>query len=173
MLVDSCLLVGDFNYVLWSWEKEGGNTFNSNQALNFQNFISICSLMDLGFSGDIFTWNNRRSGAHNIREGLDHQLASYSWVTLYPNAQVFHLDDLGSDPHPLLLNLDTSTPKAKRFFRFDARWISESEANSIISDAWNCESSGSTLFRVFSKLKACRHTLVALYKRRNTILSFI
>lgn len=158
---DSCLFMGNFNCVLWSWEKEGGGDFPSNQALVFKNFISSFGLLDLGFCSPKATLNNCRFGDANIWERLDRSLASYNWISLYQHANLSHLDDLGSNHRPFLLNLYPSTSKAKRFFWFDSRWTSKSEAFAIISEAWNANGTASSLFNVFSKLKACRHALVS------------
>ncbi|KAG8644002.1 hypothetical protein MANES_11G088101v8 [Manihot esculenta] len=114
---------------MWSWEKEG--------SLVFKNFISTVGLLDLGFYGPKFTWNNRRFGNANICKHLDRSLASYNWIYLHLHANISHLDDLGSDHRPLLLNLYPSTSKAKRLFKFNSRWTSKSEASVIIYEAWN------------------------------------
>ncbi|KAG8650693.1 hypothetical protein MANES_07G062580v8, partial [Manihot esculenta] len=106
-------LVGDFNCVLNSWEKKGGNAVNWNVADSFRFLINSLGLTDLGFRGPIFTWNNRRDGSLNIQERLDRSLASINWIHLYPSVAVEHLEDRGSDHRPLLVNISPSMPKAK------------------------------------------------------------
>ncbi|TXG73471.1 hypothetical protein EZV62_002050 [Acer yangbiense] len=41
----------------------------------FKEAVDDCDLMDLGFSGPRFTWNNMRDGKDNIQEWLDRLLA--------------------------------------------------------------------------------------------------
>lgn len=101
-------MLGDFNSVCCSEEKQGGDRPIDSYLNIFRQFINDFGLMDLGFRGDYFTWNYRRDGEANIRERLDHVLVSYQWRCLYPHALVNHLEDRGSD-HKLLL-LTVSPP---------------------------------------------------------------
>lgn len=52
----------------------------------FRCFIDGMRLIDLGFKGPNFSWNNRRDVMHNIQERLDCSLATFQWFQLYPNA---------------------------------------------------------------------------------------
>ncbi|KAG8658406.1 hypothetical protein MANES_03G145466v8 [Manihot esculenta] len=120
------------------------------------------------FTSTSVEFKKPRFGDANIWERLDRSLASYNWISLYQHANLSHLDDLGSNHRPFLLNLYPSTSKAKRFFWFDSRWTSKSEAFAIISEAWNANGTASSLFNVFSKLKACKHALVSWDKLQNS-----
>lgn len=54
----SWLLVGDFNYILHSHENRGGSLRGSSFAhTGFQNTLDSLGLLDLGFSGYKFTWD--------------------------------------------------------------------------------------------------------------------
>jgi hypothetical protein len=50
------LIIGDFNEILFSHEKEGGNARPQGCMDAFRDTLMDCGLEDLGFSGDIFTW---------------------------------------------------------------------------------------------------------------------
>ncbi|GAA0173732.1 hypothetical protein LIER_27289 [Lithospermum erythrorhizon] len=52
--------MGDFNDILESEEKEGGNTPGKASMLNFRVFIREGGLLEVGYTGDTFTWCNRR-----------------------------------------------------------------------------------------------------------------
>jgi hypothetical protein len=60
------LIIGDFNEILYSWEKEGGAPRANRYMKSFQDCLSDCGLEDLGYIGDIFTWQRGK-----IRERLD------------------------------------------------------------------------------------------------------
>lgn len=49
-------MLGDFNEVLSSEEKYGGNSINLNRALEFKECLDNCNFLDLGFAGPKFTW---------------------------------------------------------------------------------------------------------------------
>jgi hypothetical protein len=59
------VLIGDFNEILFSHEKEGGNPRPLNFMQNFRDVLTDCNLHDIGFLGDQFTWRRGR-----IRERL-------------------------------------------------------------------------------------------------------
>jgi hypothetical protein len=60
------VVLGDFNEILFSHEKEGGNPRRQNCMQAFQDALTDCDLEDLGFSGEPFTWKRGR-----ISERLD------------------------------------------------------------------------------------------------------
>nr|XP_023904043.1 uncharacterized protein LOC112015830 [Quercus suber] len=49
------LVLGDFNEVLCGEDKYGGRQVNINRALEFKDYLDVCNLLDLGFSGPKFT----------------------------------------------------------------------------------------------------------------------
>jgi hypothetical protein len=49
------IVIGDFNEILFSHEKEGGNPRPLSFMQGFQDALTDCELEDLGFSGDNFT----------------------------------------------------------------------------------------------------------------------
>ena len=51
-----CLCLGDFNEILLSHEKEGGLPRPQVCMDRFREALEACGLVDLGFTGDIFTW---------------------------------------------------------------------------------------------------------------------
>lgn len=45
--------------------------------------IDDCELKDMGYSGSIYTWCNRRGSNNNISERLDRFLANIEWKNLF------------------------------------------------------------------------------------------
>lgn len=73
---ESWLLLGDFNSVVSQTEKKGGRPVASSSSGGLRQFITNNGLIDLGFNGNPFTWNNGRGGCANIRERLDRGLVN-------------------------------------------------------------------------------------------------
>ena len=69
---------GDFNELLAISEKVGGSDRFFIGMFQFREAVDDCDLVDLGFSGSCFTWNNRRDGVDSIQERLDRFLADTS-----------------------------------------------------------------------------------------------
>ena len=54
------IMAGDFNEVLIGEDKFGGRLINISRAINFQECLNACGMIDLGFCGPQFTWTNRQ-----------------------------------------------------------------------------------------------------------------
>ncbi|GMI80507.1 hypothetical protein HRI_001720000 [Hibiscus trionum] len=65
------LVMGDFNEILLSSEKEGGRLRSNRNMEAFWQALEDCDLMDLGFSGQWYTWEKGRLSTNVIRERLD------------------------------------------------------------------------------------------------------
>lgn len=65
------LVIGDFNEILYHYEKEGGRARSQRKLQNFHEALDDCELVDIGFTGDMFTWQRGK-----IRERLDRGVAN-------------------------------------------------------------------------------------------------
>lgn len=95
--------------------KMGGQPGNLEKMQQFRNMINSCRFIDLGFNGPKFTWCNKIDPHVRIQESLDRSLANIEWITLYDEYKVQHLDLIGSDHRPILLD---SAPNIKGNFNF-------------------------------------------------------
>ncbi|KAK4836946.1 hypothetical protein QYF36_001576 [Acer negundo] len=59
---------GEFNELLSASKKRGGLVKPVSDMVTFRQAINDCDIIDLGFSGLNFTWNNRRKGNNNIQQ---------------------------------------------------------------------------------------------------------
>jgi hypothetical protein len=117
------IVIGDFNEILFSHEKEGGNPRPPSFMQAFQDALTDCDLEDLGFSGDNFTWKRGR-----IRERLDKAVANGEWNIMHPGAVLQHLEYTKSDHRPILLDTDykhIAVNQGKKSKKFEARWLRE------------------------------------------------
>ncbi|KAA3468220.1 reverse transcriptase [Gossypium australe] len=65
------LVSGDFNEILYPFEKSGGQLREERRMVAFREALEDCQLMDLGFQGPWFTWERGNLPETNIRERLD------------------------------------------------------------------------------------------------------
>ncbi|XP_060190777.1 uncharacterized protein LOC132620077 [Lycium barbarum] len=84
-------------------EKFGGLPVQFAETEDFRQCIDICQLMDLGFTGSMFTWWNGRSDEACIFKRLDRCLGNQALQNCFPNLEVEHLIKQGSDHSPLLV----------------------------------------------------------------------
>jgi hypothetical protein len=127
--------LGDFNEILFTHEKEGGNQRPQPYMQSFRDVLSECALEDLGFSGNPFTWKRGM-----IRERLDRAVANGNWMIMHPGATLQHLEFTRSDHRPILLDTDyqlpvgNSRPGPKRF---EAKWFREEGFCQEVQRAWD------------------------------------
>lgn len=126
----------------------------------FRDALMFCELVDLGFVGVPYTYDNMRSGRENVRVRLDRAVASNSWRNLYAFHTVHHLATPSSDHVALLLKgeADQHVPKAtsRRYEIFCERDVGLPE---VISKAWPAFGVMDDLGQVSNALRSTMSTL--------------
>ncbi|KAL0367756.1 UNVERIFIED_CONTAM: hypothetical protein Sradi_3665700 [Sesamum radiatum] len=99
------ICLGDFDEILSQDEKTGARRPLSPIQV-IRNPLQMCDLYDLGYTGEKFTWWNRREHPHTVRERLDRACANSAWKSKFPIACVTHLPLIYSDHCPMLLETE-------------------------------------------------------------------
>jgi hypothetical protein len=160
----SWLCIGDFNHILDSSEKLGGRPYASSSNCPFRSFMNSADMVDLGFTGNLFTWCNNRQGRFLIKERLDRGIASSNWVHMFPEFSLLHIPAFSSDHCPILLNSSHSPVFIPRPFRFEEFWTRDPTCSQVIDEAWRVVINGNPAFCLVKKLN---HTRAALKKWNN------
>jgi hypothetical protein len=122
--------------VLDQSEKSGGRPVNSSSHCPFKKFIDHFGMIDVGFAGNPFTWNNNRKCVENIKERLDRGLASPALVHMHPDFSLIHLPAINFDHNPISLNTNTSSCYLPRPFKFEEFWSNDPSCGQVIETAW-------------------------------------
>jgi hypothetical protein len=143
-----CLIIGDFNEILFSTEKEGGNPRPQGFMDAFRDALMDCGLEDLAFSGDAFTWKRGR-----IRERLDRGVANGAWLVMHLAASVQHLDYIRSDHRPILVDTkeDVHQPSTKQKC-FEAKWLQEKGFQEKLQQTWEAVTNEYPTNNILAKL---------------------
>jgi exonuclease III len=142
------LCVGDFNEILYGWEKVGGAARPQVCMDRFKEALEVCALHDLGFVGDAFTWrNNSRDHSTYIKERLDRAVATEGWCERFPGFRVINEEPRHSDHRPVVVELDEDSGLGRRTggprpFRFEAAWLEEENCREVVQNAWEREVQG-------------------------------
>jgi hypothetical protein len=130
------VMVGDFNEILYSHEKEGGSVRSQRCMQAFRDTLVDCNLEDMGYSGDIFTWRRGK-----IRERLDRAVCDPRWAAMFPLVGVVNEEFGKSDHRPILINTELQAGiqrmPQKGPLKFEARWLCEESVEQIIQTAWD------------------------------------
>lgn len=73
-------VMGDFNAVIWTNEKDGGCSPSLQAMQEFNNYIGNCALQELHLEGPTHTWSNSNSSLTQIFCRLDRALVNNDCV---------------------------------------------------------------------------------------------
>lgn len=149
------LCCGDFNDILDSHEKTGGNVRSQLQLSLGRQVVANRNLTDLGFEGYKYTWSNGREEEANIQCRLDRALDNEEFINRFSPIKVFHLPRFGSDHAAILICLEHITrrdTRRKRIFRFEESWTKETKCEDLVRQNW-----GRSSFPCAQKLDSIKH----------------
>jgi len=115
--------------------------------------------MDLGFSGQKFTWSNKRGIHHRIWKRLDRGLVNDAWLDKMPQTTVTHLPSIGSDHCPLLMEMDAKVENQTRYFKFLNCWADHTNFLDTVKACWERTMEGNNMWKFHQKLKRLSNTL--------------
>ena len=118
--------VGDFNAFLHFSKKLSIHPPSVKQMEDFGAALEDCHLIDLGFQGYKFTWNNKQLGAANTRERLDRGFANKEWLDIFSVSIVSHKFSYASDHMPIIA----------QGFKFEEQWLLDEDCGNVVEEAW-------------------------------------
>ena len=134
---ENWLVVGDFNEAMWDFEHLSATPRGESQMVAFRDTLEICGLVDLGFVGLQFTYDNKRAGFANVQVRLDRAVATNTWRNLFAFSSVTHVPSPCSDHVALVIkgaaNPGSARTKQRRYAVFCERDLMLPE---VIKDAW-------------------------------------
>lgn len=99
--------------MLETHEEFGGQERPERQMEGFRDAVQVCDFMDLGFIGLPYTWDNRQQGGDNIKVWLDRGLATQSFLSLFKDVKVWHVQTTKSDHYCSVLECSKNLPRRR------------------------------------------------------------
>ena len=150
------LCAGDFNELLRSDEKMGGNRRSHNQMQLFREAVDACSFLDLGFSGPKFTWSKHYASGQSIWERLDRAFCTNDWLQMFAGTRVFHLSSTTSDHVPIWVTPNgLDPPPISKPFRFEEMWLSDKGCGRTVEAVWRNPFPCDPEVQVMKKIAKC------------------
>ncbi|CAM8999721.1 unnamed protein product [Rhodiola kirilowii] len=157
---ESCrpwVVMGDFNEITFSWEMVSQRTRQAWQMRNFRRCLEDCELIDLGYTGNKFTYSNKRKENFEVKARLDRVVANSEWRNKFPNAIVKHGFANSSDHVPIVLYVKGVNMAKKRIFRrFEPMWMRHKEFREVVRNSWKDFPAD---LKLTDKLKSCMDCL--------------
>ncbi|XP_023877886.1 uncharacterized protein LOC111990333 [Quercus suber] len=172
--IRALVIAGDFNEVLMSGDKSGGNVVSISRALRFQDCLNMCNMIDMGFAGPCFTWSNHKPLTQLVQERIDRVFVNPVWNNLHPEAAVLHLEKTHSDHCPIKLLFNRLRDnRASRPFRFQPIWLSHPSFQGVVCDAWSSLPTLQQAVESFSEKARIwnRSHFGNLFQRKNRVLA--
>ncbi|KAL8140756.1 hypothetical protein V2J09_006777 [Rumex salicifolius] len=146
------LLIGDFNETCSLEERTEQSENMSRRCEKFQEWINQLELLDLGFSGQKFTWSREMDESIRTSARLDMGLCNTQWQTMFENAAIKHLAANQSDHTPLLMSIQgfvANEARSKPFW-FNVAWQLHIEFQSFLANHWDKGASLSSTLASFA-----------------------
>lgn len=160
---------GDFNYVL----KDEERSSRKGASTSFVEWVDWKGLINLGFSGAVFTWNHGSDISQKRSARLDKGICDEDWRRLFQMAYIEHLSHSFSDHCPVLRHL---TPKGgclgERPFRFHSAWTLHRSFSTWAEKERSYKGNLGVVLKDFAeKLKAWnKHTFGNIFQRKRRIM---
>ncbi|XP_019186519.1 PREDICTED: uncharacterized protein LOC109181223 [Ipomoea nil] len=129
------VIIGDFNDLLYQYEKRGRNLHPDSLLRGFGETIEECGLTQLPMSGYPYTWEKGKGTPNWIEERLDKVLATQTWRELVADANVQNILTRKSDHSFLflgILNLRGRKGVLRRGFRFEMAWLHDKGCREVV-----------------------------------------
>lgn len=156
------LVIGDLNEALWDFEHLSSIPRPEPRMVVFRDTLEVCELVDLGFSGIPFTYDNHRAGVSNVKVHLDRAIATNTWCNMFPFYFVQHVVSPCLGQVALVLkgapDLAYHGPKARQYEVF---WERNTLLPDVIKEAWDSMGEVHNLDKLQSALSRTMATLSA------------
>lgn len=137
------LVIGDFNEALWDFEHMSATPRAEPHMVAFRDALEICGLVDLGFVGVPFTYDNKRGGANNVRVRLDRAVANNAWRNMFAFSSLLHVPSPCSDHVAVVLKGSADPgPTGAKSRRYELFWERDDMLPEVIKDAWDAVGGG-------------------------------
>lgn len=84
------MMCGDFNDILSPDEKWGLKPPSPSRIHDFRSCLDSCGLIDLGYTGQKFTWFNKRDNSNVGFQRLDRFVGNVEFLNYFPYAVINH-----------------------------------------------------------------------------------
>ncbi|KAI9128647.1 hypothetical protein K1719_000130 [Acacia pycnantha] len=119
-------------------QSKGGGRVNEARCRVFNEWIQECEFIDVEAKGLFFTWKGPKwEGLERVYKRLDRCLCNIQWLERFENAEVSRQTKVGSDHHPLLVNLCTNKQEfRRRNFRYEVMWHMHESFEEVMREGW-------------------------------------
>ena len=125
----------------------------------FRDVFDECGFIDMGYSGNKFTWYKNYPNGNTIWEQLDRAVATQEWMNLFSATKVLTLECSTSDHKPIIIHPMGIPGKKQRPWRFEQVWLDDRGCHVTVHTAWNQNFGTFPMTNVAGKINNCQSSL--------------
>ncbi|ERM99350.1 hypothetical protein AMTR_s00108p00123240 [Amborella trichopoda] len=152
-------LVGDFNAILFSYEKSGCGPSNQRSMEEFAAMVSTSNLIAVPSTGFKFTQSNNQSASRLVCAKLDRAFANDAWFEEFSKCATKALPRFSFDHSPLLIHSEVIPKLSNIPFKLFRFWMDHDQFLTEVQKTWNEGINGFAIFRIFHKLRRLKVVL--------------
>lgn len=149
--------MGDFNSILFSFEKSYGNLISFLKLQDFRDCVSDCGLTDLHRSRSSYTWSNQRID-YPIFSKIDRIPCNIAWLEHFPNLHYRVTIHLSSDHSSLIMSISKPYHSISQF-KFKNHLVAYEAYKDLVMKAQSTFVHGDPLFILSKKIKSTKLAL--------------
>ncbi|XP_021715737.1 uncharacterized protein LOC110683653 [Chenopodium quinoa] len=153
------LVIGDFNFVLNSYDRVNGNVITDYEVNHFRSFVDNLDLCELKSNGSFYSWSNKGHVDGRIATRIDRGLVNQAWLSKFPHVESIYLPPFLSDHNPLLVEVSRFAATKGRPFRFLNCLADHADFCSIVEKSWHSVTGCSTMVTIWQNLKSVKKNL--------------
>ncbi|KAL2937548.1 Phosphoadenosine phosphosulfate reductase [Bienertia sinuspersici] len=155
------LLMGDLNCVM-NTDERFGSQVRAHEILDIRSCMEDCGMQDIPYGGHFFTWSNKQNGEDRVFSKLDRVMANEGWMEAYGGANALFLSEGVSDHCPAIMQVDKSTGKGKKPFKYYRMWSQAADFKDRVKQAWQGTTKGTPMFKLTQQLKKVKVSMKRL-----------
>ncbi|GKB46389.1 hypothetical protein Tco_0897142 [Tanacetum coccineum] len=153
------VVLGDFNVSIDPSEKSSGCSKITTGMCDFRECLANIEVEDIAMTGLHFTWNKRPGKIGGLLKKLDRILGNVQFMASFPNSYANFPPFMKSDHSPAVLVIPEVVKAKPRPFKFHNYLAGKDGFVPIVSNVWNQNVEGYSMFTVVSKLKSLKRPL--------------
>lgn len=114
--------------------------------------VEACGLINIGFSGQRFTWCNQRCIAQKIMKRLVKAVVNDTWIESMPQTTITHLPSTRSHHSRHLMELIAIDKDYTKYHKFLNCWVDNPSFMNTVKTFWEREVEGNVIWKFHKEL---------------------
>ncbi|XP_058741373.1 uncharacterized protein LOC131613745 [Vicia villosa] len=158
------IVVGDYNNVLNSNDRVGGNPVHENKYKDLVEMMKRSGLFEANTKGSYYTWTNK-STSNPIYSIIDRMIGNSEWFQTFNDANTEVLLPGISDHAPIRVRIVKQEVQKRYLFKFLNYLTHDPTFFPLVQDSWQQEVRGSAMYSLWTKLRRLQPILKPLTKQ--------